>query len=555
MSEKDRRKFFKDLAASTASISLASPLAIVIDSMLAKALADANSPAIKPRRLISFQQPQAPARWAYDLFLTPYMTDAELSNFDPGNPMIRTRYQASGGLNQQLAYATTRLHGINVPTMWGFDVPNSNGGDRPTADLLPNMLSLQGINTTNAGHTISRYLHYLPGGASQSTSALASDYADLPLGTLGSAANFGFRSKFGKTAVLPGILSGNYLTQLLQPFILALASSRLDTSKAAPSSLYQRLNRIVDDYAKTIDNKALPAILNKASSHELMLKGFANLTTIWNSRIAVYNQLVKDALDQTNVFPGFNDYPIGSADPITRGLTYAYNSSANILKFQDLNELFQTTTVVGQISSMFVCAEYLILNDLSNSVCLALGSFTGLKTASGKNTISSFNVDQHQDGSMVALMMNFWSSRALSACMLELIDQLKGKTVAGTSKTYFDETVIEVHGDFQRNPRADASGSDHGFLGKSVMYLSGAIDGPHVIGALGRAPANDPYPGAWGLGTVDPVLNKHVTNADAAATLANLLRVPNPFTTTSPMAVLQDDGSVTPIAIKTRIVT
>lgn len=86
------------------------------------------------------------------------------------------------------------------------------------------------------------------------------------------------------------------------------------------------------------------------------------------------------------------------------------------------------------------------------------------------------------------------------------------------------------------------------------MYLSGAIDGPYVVGALGRAPANDPSPGAWGLGAVDPVLNKQVTNADMAATTANLLRVPNPFTTTSPMALLQDDGSILPVAIKTRIV-
>ncbi len=552
MSEKSRRKFFKELAASSASITLASPLAVFVDSILKNAMAD---PAVvNPRRLISFQQAQAPSRWGFDLFLTPYLTDSELSNFDPGNPMIRTRFAQSAGRNSELAYETTRQHGINVPSTWAFDVPNSSGGNRPMSDLLLNMLSLQGINTTNAGHTISRRLHFLPNGAAQSTSALASDYSDCPLGTLGTAANFDYRSKFGKSAVTPGILSGNHLTQLLQPFILALASSRLDTGKVAPTSTYQRLNRIVDDYAKQIDNKAMPSILNKSSAHELMLKGFGNLTTIWNSRLAVYNTLIKDSLAQTTVFPGFNDYPVGLADVAARGVTYGFGGASNIIKFNDLNELLQSPTIYGNLAERFVVAEYLILNDLSNSVCLQLGSFSGLKTASGQNITSTFNVDEHNNGSMISLLLSFWSNRALAACLLELTDRLKEKTVAGTTKNYFEESVIELHGDFQRNPRADASGSDHGFQGKSVMYLSGAIDGPYVIGALGRASATDPYPGAWGLGAVDPALNKQCTNAEMAATTANLLRVPSPFTTASPMAILQDDGNVTPVAVKTRIV-
>jgi hypothetical protein len=552
MSRRNRRQFVADMLKGSAIVGSSMPLSLFVDSIFRKALAQEET--VNPRRLISFQAAQAPARWSYDMFLTPYMTDQELAAFDPGNQMIRTKFTGSSGRNDELVYSTVRLHGINAPAMWAFDVPRAGGGDRPQADLLLNMLSLQGINTTNAGHDISRRLHFLPAGASQSVGALSSDYTPFPLGTLGAAANYMHLSKFGKSPLVPGSLSGNYLDQLLRPFILSLASSRLDSSSASATSNYQRLNRILDSYAKQIDDRALSSIANKSNAHELMLDGFGDLAAIWTSRTAVYNDLIRRALTQTTVFPGFNDKPLGPADIASRSLVWAMNTPANVVKYDDVNEMFNVATLTTSLAGVFTVAEYLTLNDLSSSVCMSIGALSGMKVTSGKNTDSSSSFDEHNTGAGASLISNFWFNRALSACLLELTDRLKAKTVNGTNKTYFEESVIEVHGDFQRSARGDGSGSDHGSIGKSVMYLSGAIDGPYVIGALGRAPSTAGAPGSWGQGAIDPVLGKQVTNAEMAATTANLLRVPSPFTTASPMALLQEDGSVTPIAIKTRIV-
>jgi hypothetical protein len=88
---KDRRKFLADMVKGSAAFQVASPLTYFIDSILTSALASADPSTVKPRKLISIQQPQAPARWMFDMFLTPYMTPQELATFDPQNKMIGTR--------------------------------------------------------------------------------------------------------------------------------------------------------------------------------------------------------------------------------------------------------------------------------------------------------------------------------------------------------------------------------------------------------------------------------------------------------------------------------
>jgi hypothetical protein len=83
------------------------------------------------------------------------------------------------------------------------------------------------------------------------------------------------------------------------------------------------------------------------------------------------------------------------------------------------------------------------------------------------------------------------------------------------------------------------------------MYLSGAINGPVVVGTLGRAPVTDlTGPGVWGQGAVDPALGYHATNGDVIATTANLLRVPSPCRNASPMALLDDTGTITPSGLE-----
>ena len=567
--KKDRRDFISQMLKGSAAFQVAPPLYYFIESIFNTAIAGSMDSSINPRRLISFQQGQAPARWMFDMFLAPYMTPAELATFDPQNPMIGTRFKEQGGRNLNLVYETVLVNGINAPFMWGQNVPTSAGGERPMADLLLNMLSLQGINTTNAGHTISRALHYLPATAVQSTSAMASDYSSAPLGNIAiNVMNFPFKSLAHKSPVTASLFGGNYLQALLSPFIISGGQTYLDPGTEAASTNFQRMSRLIDATGKDRNAGLISSIMNKANAHEMMLDGFSGLANSWTTRFNAYQALIAAALDKNKTYVGFNDFPVGSIDVANRDQRYALNTKTNIVRFDNLNDLFTAPKVLDSqghyvdgvptigagLAASFVMAEYLILNDLSSSVCAGLGGLTGLTVASGKNTDSTMPFDEHFNGQMCSALGNFWYNRALATCLLELTTALKSKRLA-SGKTYFEETVIELHGDFHRSPRADGFGSDHGSAGKSIMYLSGGINGPHVIGALGRYPTNNlSAPGVWGQGAVDPQIGKNITNADAAATLANLLRVPSPFRTTNPVALVDDSGNVTPIASKTKIV-
>ncbi len=116
--------------------------------------------------------------------------------------------------------------------------------------------------------------------------------------------------------------------------------------------------------------------------------------------------------------------------------------------------------------------------------------------------------------------------------MLELIDVLKAKGI-------FANTVIDVHGEFGRNPKDDGSSnfytnqcfSDHGGAATSVALLLCAISGPMVLGNVrNNAPVSDRR-GSWGYQAgIDTFSGQVLDMGHFANTLATMLRVPKPIT-------------------------
>ena len=508
----------------------------VVNGFVNRALA--QEAGYDPRRYIYIQQPGAPARWSWDLFLTPYSAAGFVAN-----PMIGTKYSASGGRYTGLSYATIAAKGINVPHMWQFSVPKAGGGMRPMTDLLDNLLSIQGISTENAGHPGSQLLHFKPSGAIRSLPALTGDFAPTPIAAVNlRSGNYSYNSLAGKTPVQVGG-GGNMLQTLLNPFISTASTNFLNNLDQVNDAVEDAITSL-DDLAKERHPAAEILSSDRAGVERLLKQGFPDLANQWNSLKNKYSDLISRAIDPTQSLAGLTDKPIGLTSG--RGAEYALNVAANEVSTADLRTLIKDTSTIGSMAEHFAVAEYVILNDLSRSVSLQLGTLNGLSTSG--NDQANFRFDEHNTGGMVSLYLNSMYYRALASCLLELIDQLK-------SAGLYEETVLDVGGEFNRSPRRNAGGSDHGWQGASVCLYSGAINGPLVIGNLKANGPSAGYPGTWGYGAEIPELGgKQIGLAQVGATIATLLRAPSPVTSTGPLVAVQN-GQIVPIIGKTKIIS
>lgn len=528
--QKSRRQFLEEFGAFTSGTAfLNSPLNMFISSIIGSSLTSsmAHAQSLKPRRYVNIQLYGAPPRWMFDLMLNAYGTnDTPALN----SPMIGTRY-VDAARYTDVEYRTVLKNGIRVPLIWQNNVPAPGvGNTRPMSDLLNNYLSLQGITTENPGHPGSSALHFRPAGAKTSLGALSADASDAFIPAVNLAAQyFMFLSLKGKSPVTLNT-SGNMIQTLLDPFI-SQASADFKTNKAKVNlkAALGAATSALNTATQTDQLNSQTLIESQKSAENLLNSSFGNLTTEWTSLRAKYQDLITRSLAMT--LPGINDKPIGSTDTAARAGEYQLRVEGNIVRFADLRELVSLTTRnVGRMADQFALTEYVLKNNLSYSITMSFDHLIGLKTGTGLNTAANHNSDEHYTGKVPSLLLNSLFYTAMSSCLLELISVLKTADI-------WKDTVIDLGGEFNRNPNSVSSGSEHGFKGKSVSLLSGGFNNTMV---LGNVSASTNINLSWGLGTPVTGLGSQLRMTHMAATIAHILRTPNPVTSASSLVTLNE---------------
>lgn len=470
------------------------------------------------RRYVFIQQAGAPSRWTFDLLLTPYGN----SNFQ-ANGHVGTRYQNATPYSN-VEFVTVQKYGINVPWLWQFNVPKAGGGTRPMDELLKYFISVRGFTTGDPGHPGSQARHFRPLGAVTSIGGMVADGSNDPIPALNiSCSFFDFKSALGKSSVTLNT-NNQMLADLLKPFLSA-TSATFEQNKDKISSQLQNALSKMSDSAKSYDRLVATLEGDRQSAESLLENGFPGYTQFWTTTLAKYQDLIKRAIDPTQVLAGINDRAIG-VPASQRNSTYVANQGANI-QIADLRNLITANTVIRNMAEHFTVAEYVLKENLSHFIAISPREFGGLAE------IGFLGFDEHGSGRMPVLYLNSMYNRAFAACLLEFIDKLKTNGI-------FNETVINCAGEFNRSPRGDGSGSDHGWEGASMALYSGAFEGsgPLVVGNIKR---NGRGLGTWGYGSDNmPGLNRQLHLGDMAATLAFLLNGKNPVTAAS--SVIKEEG-------------
>lgn len=538
--KKSRRKFLQEFGAlSSGAAFLRSPLGMLVNSVISSSITRnmAQAAGLDPRRYVNIQFPGAPPRWMFDLFLNAYGTTDTLNL---GGSMVATNYTESGGRLNGLEYKTVLRNGLRVPWIWQFDVPAPGNTSRPMTDLLPNLLVMQGITTGNPGHFTSQQLHFLPSGSNASLGALSADNSSALIPAVNfNAEGFIFASLKNKSAV-PIASTGNMLQSLLSPFI-SQASASFKNKKDSVS-----LKEALRDVASALNTMKQSDQLNSATliesqknAEELLNGSFGDLNSEWTALFNKYQNLIDRSLKLT--IPGINNLPVGDTNPSARGLTYQLRRD-QIVRFPDLRELLNSPSInITGMAGQFALTEYVLKNNLSYSLTMSFQGLAGYKTAAGMNTVPKHEPDEHYTGLIPSLISNAMLSFATASCLLELIASLKAANI-------WQDTVIDMGGEFGRMATAGGTGSEHGQSGKNVSLLSGAYNEPLVLGNIVGANSVN----GWGRGAPVAGMGRQLQLNDMVSTIAYLLRTPSPLTSASSLVSLDGNSKLVPAIEKAR---
>jgi hypothetical protein len=344
-------------------------------------------------------------------------------------------------------------------------------------------------------------------------------------------------------------MSGNYIKSLLDPFI---AKATVTTIRNGEALVNPEVNKLRDLLAeKSIyrhaENKVVPESLKGA--RDLIQKQFGDLSVVWSSLVGKYSDLIKRSF-QTKV-PGLNDKPIGlplsqraKGDPT---YTMVDMSKDYLSTTEDLNSLITDQTTVVNMAESFALAEFILLNNLSDSVSLQLGSNGGINVP-GLNGLQAISFDQHFVGSVPGILMNNLTAVAHASCLLELISTL--------GPDLWKNVVINCAGEMVRAPVPGGRGSDHSSSANMTIY-SGAITEPIVVGNIlsdGKQYSTS-NPGTWGTaGPLKELNNEPVQLTHAHNTAAVLLGLPAPIAARPSLVVMKSDGTVTQAVADGKIV-
>ena len=526
--ELDRRNFLKSLLLGTGTV-FATPFDIYLSNVLlhylqrGNALAAGDVQAFADKKFIHFSMFGGATRWNWDLPLTP--NDGDTTGM--ANQMLITKMTTNSGQITGGSYATTKIGNFNMPYMWSGMMPTPTG-NVPMALLAQNMLTMRGIDLQVDGHDSNRYRQTVPTSGTSLLGIVAEQgTTPIPATAFFAGGNFYFSSK--GVSLVDGS-GGSPLSTFMNPF--SGGSSLTSVSNSSVESALDRVMNIMSA-SSTGKHKYMPnTYTQRKNAKDLMKKDFGNLQGTYDTLKAKYQNLILRSFTDSSCFlEGVEDRELRSQPGDPRHGFYT-SAGRRIYIPGDLRNIADSSTNVHLLAESMAVAEYMITQGFTSSVSLATSEFTNMMTSGGyfednnaaAGSRDHFSMDSHGTGAYAGLLMQTKGYRAYSACLYELITKLK--EVPTSYGNLFNQTAIAVTSDFNRAPRNDGFGTEHGYAGSSYTIYSGAIPELTVVGNV--TDSKDYYCGNWHAAPVDELGGRRALIGNVASTFATVLDLKSP---------------------------
>ncbi|MGE0527140.1 MAG: hypothetical protein AB7G93_09710 [Bdellovibrionales bacterium] len=471
-------------------------------------------------------------RWQFDLPLKP------LSNSTFRAAKFGTVIEGSPG-NYSVQYVTkpytiSNTQKVNLAPVWFM---NSSG--KKFTDLLPNMAMIRGVDMEINSHPISNGRQVAPNIGGYSISGVTADAANLPLpgvlqnGTIGDSASNVFRSTRGLAGLSFNHKTANPVGTLLRAF--KPLNPAAEFTKSDWQSAREQVQTRFDEYALAMGVHSSSLAEAYSSAEELVSKGIINLQDDYPALKDKYRDLISDA-----VFPGSGALSAYFPNTITvdassRSFQLVQNTN---IQTSNLWDVLGNSTFPEAMAEGFAVAELMIKNNLSSSYVISVPGWEKLRIGGtvSSPTLVTISNDHHFVGQYPETLLTTLQYRALLSCLCEFTERLGDK---------FNKTVIHISSEWNRSPRADGTGSDHGVTGSNVSLISGMIQGPVVIGNI-RADSGLPlYPGTWGVAApwrFDDNLTRPFVVTDVTRTITGMLGVRDVVNNGYPLLKINSGG-------------
>lgn len=508
--EMHRRQALQILGAASVAPLFRNPISMLIESMVQGLIQEARAETAGkplPRNLIVFYMTGGAPRWAFDQSHDPY----KLNEDNGGNKQVISGFRDGKAqlVKKEFNFGLGRT--LYLPPIWGSSIVPSSGKSIPMSDMLRNAMVIQGVNMLSDGHVSNAAALVMPNPNGLSYSGMIADASPAEIAAIAlPKAQIAHKAASGSGLAIVHDF-GDPLARLLSPLQRQPADanflSRRDALDVAMKSALKKLGT----FASSTDPAALALFSAQGKAERMLKRSLGDLSAVYSTLLKKYQAVARRAYDESRTgVAGVTDQPIAGSAFSAEERKFAKDSFA---EHEDLRDIISSRFEIESLPENFAIAEYMILNGFSQYVSAFMGNVLFAQRAPGVFDIP--NGDEHEVGAVVSLIINNARYRAFYACLAELTDQLKAKGI-------WNDSVILIGSEFNRDPRPAGDGSDHGWRGNVYTLLSGAIDGPLYVGNTSTA-YGSAAPTRVGAGSIDSIVRGYV-----ASTVSTLARIQSP---------------------------
>lgn len=555
MSNINRRKFLQKSSLYAGGLFCYTDLFKLINTIALTTIQKAQADVLEyqAKNYLNIHLNGGPARFLFDQWLTPNITDTNLSASDATywNPGVATALN-----NNNPEYRLYTYRGVRVPHHMQYPLKTATGDNISPDKLLDHWAVIRGYSSGTDGHEVNNPIQVYPDPAAPSLHALSADYRKDLISAVDFNGRMPFASMAGKVASIVGPHDttgsgavGGLMTVFKKYVPTSPIISNIDQLAQAKTFFREVMNEAVKNYDKTTAN----AIKDHISSGELLIQYAAeDLNSVWSTLYNKYNNAIMNSAkigDGSNAIPYLTDNPVMiAADELNQSDEHLVDRTYDLVGMIATGKFGIDSNVARQLALY----EYCLTRGISGVQGGRVGSLLSKATyrkPDGTTVTPGISSDSHEVLHKMDILASAAFFRGLMGGILELITFLKATQKNG--KDLFSQSVIHVTGDFGRSPRDDKKGYDHGWNAQVTSVFSGAIEGPVIVGNIKKA-GQSGYKGTWGIaaatdfnGTSEVMSPRHV-----GAAMAALVGVPNPWSFTNKVWELQNGVLVPKVGAK-----